>query len=115
MRIVAVVLALAPLVALASLASLALSVPLTLVSCESSSSPTAADASFTTISTEDGATCGCASPDCLPNCSNLPACKITCVSGPDETVLDWVDPCGTIQYTQACANGCTDAGPPACK
>lgn len=109
MRIVAVVVA---LVAAGSVAQFA---PLLLLSCESSSSPPAPDASSTIVSTEDGAICACATPDCLPNCSDLPACKIECVTEASGTLLDWVDPCGTVQYTQACTTGCSDAAPSTCQ
>jgi len=104
MRIVAVVLA------LASLASLVLA-PL---SCESTSSPSGSDGG-STIPTEDGAICSCGTPDCLPNCSDLPACKLECVSDGSAVRINWVDPCGNTQFTQACPNGCTDAATPQCQ
>jgi hypothetical protein len=82
------------------------------LACQSASSPSEPDASDGTLPTEDGAVCACASPDCLPNCSHLPACKLECTNG---VKIDWLDPCGHTQYTQSCPNGCTDAAPPACE
>jgi hypothetical protein len=58
------------------------------------------------VPTEDGAVCSCATPDCLPNCSDLPACTLTCYEG---VTLRWVDPCGNVQYAQNCPSGCQDA------
>jgi hypothetical protein len=58
------------------------------------------------VPTEDGAACSCATPDCLPNCSDLPACTLTCYEG---VTLRWVDPCGNVQYAQNCPSGCQDA------
>jgi hypothetical protein len=111
MRTLAVVLALGSLGSLGSLAAIGgLS-----LSCESTSSPSAPDASSAFVPTEDGATCACATPDCLPNCSALPTCKLVCVVGSTGAVLDWIDSCGTVQYTQACPTGCADAGPDACQ
>jgi hypothetical protein len=103
MRFVALVLALSLLPLLAALAT---------TSCESSSSPSGSDAGGTIVPTADGAVCGCASPDCLPNCSDLPSCKVVCENG--ETII-WVDPCGKTQYAEACANGCVDAASPKCQ
>jgi hypothetical protein len=85
------------------------------LACESTSSPSEPDAGSTFVPTEDGATCACATPDCLPNCSTLPACKLVCVMGSTGAAVDWVDSCGNVQYTQACANGCADAAPAACE
>ena len=74
--------------------------------CESSSTPSAASPDGSITPTEDGAACGCQTPDCLPNCSDLPVCKLVCVDG---VTLDWVDSCGTTDYAQACDAGCADA------
>ncbi len=65
------------------------------------------DAGGSTTPTEDGAVCACATPDCLPNCASLPACKQVCAGG---GVLDWVDSCGHTQYAQACVGRCADGG-----
>lgn len=96
MRVVSGVLFLSSVAALAALG---------VFSCNGSTS-TAPEGGSTTP-TEDGAICACATPDCLPNCNDLPACKLECT---DEGTRIWVNPCGTIQYAQVCANGCTDAG-----
>jgi hypothetical protein len=87
-------------------------VPLAIVACESSSSPPEPDASGTVAPTNDGSVCACASPDCLPNCKDLPPCTLECVDG---LKLAWVDPCGNTQYAENCDAGCTDAGTPACQ
>lgn len=84
----------------------------TLVACESSSTPPAPDASGVIVPTADGAECACATPDCLPNCKALPACWLVCTS---EGTITWNDACGNIQYVQSCANGCTDASTPTCQ
>jgi hypothetical protein len=108
-RIVAVVLA------LASAPSLLL-VAISPLSCESTTSPSdSSDSGGSTIPTEDGAVCACANPDCLPNCSDLPTCKLVCVNDSSGAKIDWLDPCGNTDYVQACANGCTDAAIPACE
>jgi hypothetical protein len=86
---------------------------LAVLSCQSAASPAGSDAGGTTIPSEDGAVCSCASPDCLPNCSDLPACKIECVLGER---LAWVDPCGNTNYAEPCTNGClVDAAIPKCQ
>jgi hypothetical protein len=87
----------------------ALSFTSLVLACESTSSPSNPDAGGTIVPMDDGATCACASPDCLPNCSQLPACKLVCQTSSSGAVLAWVDPCGGVQYSQACANGCADA------
>jgi len=84
----------------------------------SSSSDASSDGSILPV--EDGAVCGCASPDCLPNCIDLPACKVECTSetngvGDGGDLLVWLDPCGKIQFTQPCPNGCTEASPAKCQ
>ncbi len=92
--------------------------PLALVACNGSATPGAPDAGGGGRSAVDGALCGCATPDCLPSCSDLPACTLVCkpdVGGDAGATLDWVDPCGLTQYAQACAGGCTDAGTLTCK
>jgi hypothetical protein len=69
-------------------------------------SPSAPDAGGSTRPTQDGTVCGCATPDCLPSCADLPACKLVCTA---EGTREWVDPCGVVSYAQACASGCVDA------
>jgi hypothetical protein len=89
------------------LASLS-SVPLIAFSaCNGATTAGSPDASGSTTPSQDGAVCACATPDCLPNCSDLPACKVVCEEGGTR---DWIDPCGNVDYAQACPNGCTDAG-----
>ena len=86
---------------------------LSLVSCTTQSAPPPTEDSGGTILPEaDGAVCACASPDCLPNCSDLPACKVVCNS---VGSLVWTDACGNIQYVENCANGCVDASPVRCQ
>ena len=70
------------------------------------SAPPGEPDSGSTTPTEDGAVCACATPDCLPNCSDLPPCKLECVDG---VTLRWVDSCGMVQYAQSCPSGCQDA------
>jgi hypothetical protein len=70
-----------------------------------SAPPSEPDAGSTTP-TEDGAVCACATPDCLPNCSDLPPCTLECFGG---VTLRWVDPCGMVDYAQNCPSGCLDA------
>jgi hypothetical protein len=70
------------------------------------SAPPAEPDSGSTTPTEDGAVCGCATPDCLPNCNDLPVCQLECADG---VTLRWVDPCGMVQYAQNCPSGCLDA------
>ena len=98
--------------AFAACAAFIVLVALALAGCESTSSPPDPDASGTSTPTRDGAVCACATPDCLPNCSALPACTIQCVGG---VKVVWVDPCGNTQYVQSCMNGCTDASTAGCQ
>src|SRR5580658_6742620 len=95
MRVAAVALVLASLSA----------VPL-ITSSACNGSTTDPDAGGSTMPTEDGAVCGCATPDCLPNCSDLPACKLVCSAA---GTVDWIDHCGLVNYAQACVAGCADA------
>ena len=94
----------------ALVATLALS--LALLACENGS-PSSQDSGppGSAFPEEDGALCACATPDCLPNCGDLPPCKLECSQ---ESSLDWVDSCGGLQYAQACPNGCADASTPHC-
>ena len=98
MRVVAGVLFLSSVAALAALG---------VFSCNGSTS-SEEDSGGSTTPMNDGAICACATPDCLPNCNDLPACKLECTP---EGTRDWVDPCGQTQYTQVCPYGCNDAAP----
>jgi hypothetical protein len=85
------------------LGSLAVAPALVLGACNGAT--TSPDAGGSTTPTQDGALCACATPDCLPSCSDLPVCKLKCAG---EGVLQWVDSCGNIDYAQACAPSCLD-------
>ncbi len=105
LRLVALVMAVAALAPLTS-------------ACTSDSSPSTPDSGGNVFPTEDGALCACATPDCLPNCSDLPQCKVVCENGNDADLgaaVTFSDSCGNIDYVQACASGCADAATPACQ
>ena len=117
MRIAALLLTLVPLT----------SIPLAALpaGCGGAVTPTNEDAGGSTFPVEDGAACGCASPDCVPNCSDLPPCKLECTAdfdadttgdggGAGGATLVWVDSCGVIQYAESCPNGCQGASPLTC-
>jgi hypothetical protein len=90
----------------------ALAASIAVISCESTSSPGGAPDGGSITPMLDGAVCACATPDCLPGCSDLPACKLTCISGEGEeggATREWIDPCGNSDYAQTCPNGCADA------
>lgn len=101
-------------------ASLALTLPLfvtaaaglsSVASCNNASSASQ-DGGGSTFPVADGQLCACQTPECLPNCSDLPVCVLTCTdeNGPDGgATLLWLDPCGKTQYAQVCAPGCADA------
>jgi hypothetical protein len=94
--------------------------PLILLSaCSSSSGPSSGDVDGAApLPTQDGAVCACATPDCLPNCSNLPPCMLFCENGADGgmALLEYIDPCGHIDFTQQCTASCAaDASTPACQ